>query len=102
MVPFLHTSGRAVSAGPEAPAKRASEKQNRQKRREEGAVNVAELSNNTMEDVVVPGGLGDPTRPYPDCTTVGGDAVKLEIVQEGMAEMIEGKHTSRCAGIGEE
>jgi hypothetical protein len=40
-----------VSAGPEVPAKRASEEQARVERREEGAIEVRELPNSMMQDV---------------------------------------------------
>jgi hypothetical protein len=51
MPPLLHTSGRAVSAGPEAPAKRVSETQVRPHRQEEGAIEVREPPNTMMEEV---------------------------------------------------
>ncbi len=40
-----------MSAGPEAPAKLASEKQARVERREEGGIEVRELPNRIMQDM---------------------------------------------------
>jgi len=44
-------SGCTESAGPEDPAEQASEKQNRQERREEGAVKVSVLFSSMLEVV---------------------------------------------------